>query len=97
MDLTRPDVFVGGLRPRRDDDRPVNFHPATGELAPDVWESPPDARLTPHYLTLPGCNWPDMGESDVFPVERGLADLARVRWAPGRPVVFVTPGAAEPE
>ena len=44
--------------------------------------------LVPKVLALPGCDWP---------IERGEEDLSRVRWAPGRPVVWLQPGQPEPE
>jgi hypothetical protein len=66
-------------------------------FAPLTGIHPSDERFKPPYLELPGSRWPEGVESDTFPVERALADLARVRWAPGRPTLFVAPGAPEPE
>ena len=91
-------VVIGGLRPRPGDPSTVCFHPSTGEPCPDYWPDAPDPCLRPHPLELPGCLWPDGGEGETFPAERALEDLRRVRWAPGRPTLFlVALGAPEPE
>jgi len=97
VELNRPGVVVGGPRPRPGDPGPVFFHPHNGSLAPSWW--PPDLpeKNKPRPLELPGCDWPDAGASPTFPVERALADLSRVRWAPGRPTLWLAPGAPEPE
>lgn len=98
VDAVRPALVVlGGLRPRPSDPATVRFRPSDGQLLADYWEDPPLPELRPYPLELPGCLWPDSGQSDVFPVERALADLRRVRWCPGRETLFLAPGQAEPE
>jgi hypothetical protein len=97
-DPGRPGVIVsGGRRPRPGDPGTVRFHPSTGEECPAYWDPPPSPRLNPYPLELPGCLWPDSGQSDTFPAQMAFADLGRVRWAPGRPTLFLAPGAPEPE
>jgi len=91
----RADVLEGGPRPG--DPGPVFFHPLTGEPCPSYWPADLPERVKPRPLELPGSLWPDGGESPTFPVERALADLARVRWAPARPTIWLAPGAPEPE
>jgi len=90
----RADVLEGGPRPG--DPGPVFFHPLTGEPCPSYWPADLPERVKPRPLELPGSLWPDGGESPTFPVERALADLARVRWAPARPTIWLAPGAPEP-
>jgi hypothetical protein len=92
----RPDVLDGGPRPG--DPSPVRFHPHSGEEAPSWW--PPDIpeKNKPHPIELPGALWPDGGQSPTFPVDRALADLARVRWAPARETIWLpTADSPEPE
>ena len=97
-DVGRPGVVIsGGRRPRPGDTGTVRFHPSTGEECPAYWEEPPDPRFRPNPLELPGCLWPDGGQSDSFPFQAAYADLSRVRWAPGRVTVFVSPGSEEPQ
>ena len=97
-DAGRPGVVVsGGRGPRPGDTSTVRFHPSTGELSAEFWEEPLDPRFRPFPLDLPGAAWPDGGQSDTFPFQAAYADLCRVRWAPGRPTIFVPVGAPEPE
>jgi hypothetical protein len=80
-----------------DDPSPIFFHPSTGKECPPFWPEPPDPKLRPYPLELPGYLWPDGGAADTLPVELAMASLRQVRWAPARPTLFVADGAPEPE
>jgi hypothetical protein len=96
-DNPRPgDILSGGYSPKVDDPSTIHFYPSTGKVCPAFWPEPPDPRLRPYPLELPGYLWPDGGVADTLPVELAMEDLRRVRWAPGRPTIFVADGAPEP-
>jgi hypothetical protein len=83
------------VQPRPWDPNPVLFHPSNGKICPVFWPELSE-KDKPRPLSLPGCNWPDDDPEAPFPLERAWADLARVRWAPGRATIWLAPGAPEP-
>ena len=62
----------------------VYFHPSNGQLCPP-WPLQLPPEHVPKVIVLPGCHWD---------IERGEEELARVRWAPQRPVIWLPAGQA---